>query len=110
MCCGHKGRGMRHRMRARMEEKMRARGFGHHRHSTGNTAFDEYRAEVLAKLEEEREAFDEYLHDLRKAKDQAEFEEFLAARKAAAERGEDDADTPTPPPSDAPPAGGSATL
>ena len=109
MCCGPKGRGMRHRMRARMEEKMRERGLGrHHRHSTGNTAFDEYREEVLAKLEEEREAFDTYLHDLRRAKDREEFESFLAARKAAAERGDDE--TPASPPADTPPSGGSATL
>lgn len=50
--------------------------------STGNAAFDAYRAETLKRLEEEREAFASFLDQLRKAKDQAEFDQFMASRRA----------------------------
>lgn len=50
--------------------------------TTGNTAFDAYRAETLKRLEEEREAFTAFLDQLRAAKDQAEFEQFMASRRA----------------------------
>lgn len=59
------------------------RGYG----ATGNAAFDEYRERELKRLEEERariEAmraeFDEFLRNLRKAKDQEEFDRFMASR------------------------------
>ncbi len=59
----------------------------HHRHNhaaapTGNTAFDTYRAETLRRLEEEREAFTAFLNQLRAAKDQAEFDQFMNSRRA----------------------------
>lgn len=47
---------------------------------TGNTAFDSYRAETLKRLEEERQAFTAFLEQLRAAKDQAEFDQFMASR------------------------------
>jgi len=57
--------------------------------SSGNAAFDEYKRTQLARLEEERrkldeeqKAFREYLWNLRKAKDQAEFDHFMAERNA----------------------------
>jgi hypothetical protein len=50
------------------------------RGSTGNAAFDAYRAETLKRLEEEREAFTSFLDQLRAAKDQAEFDQFMASR------------------------------
>lgn len=50
--------------------------------STGNAAFDAYRAETLKRLEDEREAFTAFLDQLRKAKDQAEFDQFMASRRA----------------------------
>jgi len=50
---------------------------------TGNVAFDTYRAETLKRLEEERAAFTSFLDQLRAAKDQAEFEQFMASRRAA---------------------------
>ena len=58
-----------------------------HRHhhagrSTGNTAFDAYRAETLKRLEEERDAFLKFLEQLRAAKDQAEFDQFMSGRQA----------------------------
>ena len=49
-------------------------GFGRSRHSrtSGNTAFDEYREETLRRLEEEASEFDDFLTNLRDAKDKAE--------------------------------------
>lgn len=47
---------------------------------TGNAAFDAYREATLQRLEEEREAFTDFLDRLRKAKDQAEFDQFMADR------------------------------
>ena len=55
---------------------------------TGNVAFDEWREVELARLEEERKKldemrneFDEYLRELRRAKDSEEFDAFMASRK-----------------------------
>ena len=57
--------------------------------SSGNAAFDEYRKTQLErleaerrKLEEEQKAFGEYLAKLRRAKDQDEFDRFMAERTA----------------------------
>ena len=52
----------------------------HHRRSTGNVAFDEYREETLKRLEDEQEAFVSFLDKLRQAKDRAEFEQFMTER------------------------------
>lgn len=49
--------------------------------TSGNSAFDEYRAETLRRLEEEEREFRDFLDQLRKAKDKAEFDEFLAQRR-----------------------------
>ena len=54
-----------------------------YREATGNRAFDEYRAETLRRLEEEQREFREFLDRLRHAKDKAEFDEFMAARRGA---------------------------
>jgi Protein of unknown function (DUF2852) len=48
--------------------------------SSGNWAFDEYRAETLRRLEEEQREFKEFLNRLRRAKDKAEFDQFMADR------------------------------
>lgn len=60
---------------------------------TGNVAFDDWRekeferlAEERRKLDEMRDEFDTYLRELRRAKDQEEFDRFMAARKAAKEQ------------------------
>lgn len=50
--------------------------------TSGNRAFDQYRAETLRRLEEEHRAFQEYLDRLRMAKDRAEFDQFMAERGA----------------------------
>ena len=52
------------------------------RGATGNAAFDAYRAETLKRLEDERAAFTSFLDQLRAAKDQAEFDQFMASRRA----------------------------
>ena len=49
---------------------------------TGNAAFDAYRSETLRRLEEEREDFSGFLQRLRQARDQEEFEQFMAQRRA----------------------------
>jgi len=46
--------------------------------SSGNRAFDEYRAETLRRLEEEQKEFGAFLDRLRFAKDKAEFDQFMA--------------------------------
>jgi len=49
--------------------------------SSGNHAFDEYRAETLRRLEEEQTEFSGFLDRLRFAKDKAEFDQFMAERR-----------------------------
>ncbi len=51
--------------------------------SSGNRAFDEYRAETLRRLEEEQKEFKDFLERLRHAKDKAEFEQFMGERRTA---------------------------
>ena len=48
---------------------------------SGNNAFDDYRAETLRRLEEEQKEFQEYLERLRRARDKAEFDQFMADRR-----------------------------
>ncbi len=48
---------------------------------TGNSAFDAYRAETLKRLEDEHTEFLSFLQKLREAKDKAEFDQFMQARK-----------------------------
>jgi hypothetical protein len=49
--------------------------------SSGNRAFDEYRAETLRRLEEEQKEFSSFLERLRFAKDKAEFDQFMNERR-----------------------------
>ena len=49
--------------------------------SSGNRAFDEYRAETLRRLEEEQKEFSEFLERLRFAKDKSEFDQFMNERR-----------------------------
>jgi hypothetical protein len=51
--------------------------------SSGNHAFDEYRAETLRRLEEEQSEFSSFLERLRFAKDKSEFDQFMAERRQA---------------------------
>jgi hypothetical protein len=56
----------------------------HHAHhafrSSGNSAFDAYKAETLKRLEDEQRAFEEFLDRLRQAKDKSEFDQFMDDR------------------------------
>lgn len=79
----------------RMQEKMerfrsRMEGRGPYGRSSGNRAFDEYRAETLRRLEDEQTEFKDFLNRLRHAKDKAEFDQFMAERR----------NRPNPPPAD----------
>jgi len=60
--------------------------------SSGNHAFDEYRAETLRRLEEEQREFKEFLDRLRFARDKSEFDQFMAERRTRPA-------SPPPPPS-----------
>jgi hypothetical protein len=89
MACWSHGHGERwqrrmQRMQRRMERMQAAGerwGGGGYRASSGNRAFDEYRAETLRRLEEEQREFKEFLDRLRHAKDKAEFDEFMSERR-----------------------------
>lgn len=79
---GH--RHCREHWRSRRWDRMmkEGRGFWHQDEpSSGNRAFDEYRADTLRRLEEEHREFQEFLDRLRYAKDKAEFDDFLASRR-----------------------------
>jgi Protein of unknown function (DUF2852) len=71
------------RMQRRMERMQGAAGSwgGGYRTSSGNRAFDEYRAETLRRLEEEQREFTQFLNQLRHAKDKAEFDQFMNQRR-----------------------------
>ena len=49
--------------------------------ASGNAAFDEYRRSTLRRLEEEQAEFADYVEKLRKARDQEEFDRFMAERR-----------------------------
>lgn len=53
----------------------------YYRPSSGNRAFDEYRADALRRLEEEQKEFTDFLERLRQARDKAEFDQFMSERK-----------------------------
>lgn len=66
------------------------RGRHHHRHSSGNAAFDDYREEQMKRLDEERQRLDaeigefqEYMYNLDKARDRKEFDRFMRDRSEA---------------------------
>lgn len=66
----------------RQDRRMRGCGARFHRYgSSGNSAFDDYRDQTLKRLEEEQRAFAEFVERLRRAKDQQEFDQFMAERK-----------------------------
>jgi hypothetical protein len=70
------------RLRSRMEQRgPGGPGFWGDPRSSGNRAFDDYRAETLRRLEEEQREFKEFLERLRFAKDRAEFDQFMAERR-----------------------------
>jgi len=68
------------RMRGRID-RIRSRGDWFAPGSSGNRAFDDYRAETLKRLEDEQREFKDFLARLRFAKDRAEFDQFMAERR-----------------------------
>jgi len=87
-CWAHGGGERWQRRMERMQERMermqsaaeRWGGARRYRGTSGNRAFDEYRAETLRRLEEEQREFMEFLDRLRHAKDKVEFDQFMAER------------------------------
>ncbi len=82
-CWGHGARG-RWYYEGRERKRNGAGGWfrnGGQQASSGNHAFDEYREETLRRLEDEQKAFMEFLERLRKAKDKAEFDQFMAEHR-----------------------------
>ena len=84
-----KAQGFVHRSKAWAEANCGPRNYQRHawRNSSGNAAFDDYRAEQLKRLDEERKrldeeinAFHDYMANLRKAKDRDEFDRFMRER------------------------------
>ncbi len=66
-CSRHSRRANRHQYRNTMQ-------------SSGNSAFDAYKADTLRRLEEEQGKFSEFLQRLRDAKDKSEFDDFMDER------------------------------
>jgi hypothetical protein len=60
----------------------RARGSWWGQPSSGNRAFDDYRAETLRRLGDEQSEFKEFLKRLRVAKDRVEFDQFMNERQS----------------------------
>ncbi len=77
-CNGHG----RHMTRSEKFENRMARRHGFR--SSGNTAFDAYKADTLRRLMDEQENFEAFLERLRAAKDKSEFDEFMEERAGAA--------------------------
>lgn len=78
-------------------KRMFRNGCSHRRHaafcnrhafrSSGNTAFDAYKADTLDRLEREQAEFEAFLKRLRESKDKAEFDDYMAERARAAAAG-----------------------
>jgi hypothetical protein len=84
----------------RKMERMRDRfggGFGY-TPSSGNRAFDDYRADTLRRLEEEQREFRDFLERLRAAKDKSEFDQFMAERRNRQGPSQDPVSGPSPQP------------
>lgn len=57
-------------------------GFVSQSQSSGSRAFDEYRADMLRRLEQEAREFREFLERARMAKDKDEFDQSMGERRA----------------------------
>lgn len=69
---------------------------------SGNMAFDAYKRETLERIEqekrrlaEEQTAFEEFARDLQRARDQAELDQFMAARRDGAQTDESGTKSPS---------------
>lgn len=66
----------------------RGYGYRHGFRSSGNSAFDAYKADTIERLEREQAEFEAFLGRLRAARDKAEFDDYMAERARDAARGE----------------------
>ncbi|MEX0350716.1 MAG: DUF2852 domain-containing protein [Paracoccaceae bacterium] len=62
---------------------------------TGNSAFDAYKADTLARLEQEQHDFEAFLERLREAKDKSEFDQFMDERSRSNREAASDSDPET---------------
>lgn len=88
-CAGRRHRG--HNFETRANEH----GF----RSSGNRAFDAYKADTLDRLEREQEEFEAFLDRLRASKDKSEFDQYLddrarEAKETPAEHRDGEGDAP----------------
>ncbi|MBE1282375.1 MAG: DUF2852 domain-containing protein [Rhodobacteraceae bacterium] len=58
--------------------------------TTGNSAFDAYKADTLQRLEQEQRDFESFLERLREAKDKSEFDQFMDERARTAGASDED--------------------
>jgi hypothetical protein len=61
----------------------RSRSMRSNFNSSGNSAFDAYKADTLRRLQDEQESFENFLDRLRAAKDKNEFDQFMDDRAKA---------------------------
>lgn len=80
MGCGKRGMNGMHKARGRWYSPCGGSRWQRNA-SSGNSAFDEYKAETLRRLEDEQNEFVDFLDRLRQAKDKAEFDQFMADRR-----------------------------
>lgn len=77
-------------------DRTHSTSWGQQRHafrSSGNSAFDAYKADTLERLEREQNDFEAFLERLRASKDKQEFDHYLDDRaKAARDAGASDAE------------------
>lgn len=73
------------RMGKRSKWKCRGNKFGFA--SSGNSAFDNYKAQTLSRLKDEQKEFEAFLKRLRDAKDKAEFDQFMSERDKKSRNG-----------------------
>ena len=71
--------------RWRDDTNRQARDWWRQLRTSGNQAFDDYRAATLRRLEEEQQEFRQFLSRLRLTKDKTEFDQFMAERRTRSE-------------------------
>ena len=73
------------RMFSKSHSCSRSKSFYRRDASSGNAAFDAYKADTLRRLEEEQQQFEAFMDRLRAAKDQSEFDKFVKDRSRKTE-------------------------
>ena len=81
MSCAHRNTAGNWYRNERQNWQMPWGGRAPFRQTSGNRAFDEYRDDMLRKLEEEQREFRDFLERLRQAKDKQEFDQFMDERR-----------------------------